>query len=56
MDGVDTRVAQLDQPMVANPLEKFLGIYQKPTNQGICIHQKKSMAGISATKKRNQMK
>jgi hypothetical protein len=27
-DGVDTRLAQLDQPMVTNPLEKFLGAHQ----------------------------
>ena len=27
-DGVDTRLAQLDQPMVTNPLKKFLGAHQ----------------------------
>jgi hypothetical protein len=27
-DGIDTQLAQLDQPMVTNPLEKFLGAYQ----------------------------
>jgi hypothetical protein len=27
-DGADTRLAQLDQPLVTNPLEKFLGPHQ----------------------------
>jgi hypothetical protein len=27
-DGADTRLAQLDQPLVTNPLEKFLGAHQ----------------------------
>jgi hypothetical protein len=28
MDGVNMELAQLDQPMVTNPLEKFLSAYQ----------------------------
>jgi hypothetical protein len=27
-DGADTRLAQLDQPLITNPLEKFLGAHQ----------------------------
>jgi hypothetical protein len=68
-DGVDTRLAQLDQPMVTNPLEKFLGAHQfgtydqgKPTRISRLseskIYGKKKLTAVTAvtavTKRQSQ--